>query len=274
MEEKIVNSEVSHSDRATDSSESKPLVSVMLCTNQVDEYFDLALTSILTQTLLNIEVLVVANGLTDAEIKRLRGKVTDPRTKVFLTDIEGVTFSRNLALHNARADLIAVMDADDIAYPNRLQRQYDLMLSHPEITLVGSNYDTIDSRGQKISKSDLPLVNLDIRTKLVSNNPICHPTVMFRRHAVLSVGGYSGGLAQDYELWIALQVVPTTMFVNMSEPLIGYRVPVVSKARMSRRAYAQVASAQWRQFALTKHPKWFLASLVTVGKAWFRSKQH
>lgn len=269
-----MNSEVSHSDRATDSSESKPLVSVMLCTNQVDEYFDLALTSILTQTLLNIEVLVVANGLTDAEIKRLREKVTDPRTKVFLTDIEGVTFSRNLALHNARADLIAVMDADDIAYPNRLQRQYDLMLSHPEITLVGSNYDTIDSRGQKISKSDLPLVNLDIRTKLVRNNPICHPTVMFRRHAVLSVGGYSGGLAQDYELWIALQVVPTTMFVNMSEPLIGYRVPVVSKARMSRRAYAQVASAQWRQFALTKHPKWFLASLVTVGKAWFRSKQH
>jgi hypothetical protein len=97
---------------------------------------------------------------------------------------------------------------------------------------------------------------------------------MFRRGAALAVGGYSGGLAQDYELWIALQMSPKTTFVNMSEPLIGYRVPVISRARMSRRAYAQVASAQWRQFALTKAPKWFVASLVTVAKAWFRSRQN
>lgn len=89
----------------------------------------------------------------------------------------------------------------------------------------------------------------------------------------MAVSGYSGGLAQDYELWVALQANPDTIFINLPEPMIGYRVPIISKARMSRRAYAQVASAQWRQFALTKNPKWFVASIVTVAKAWFRSKQ-
>jgi O86/O127-antigen biosynthesis beta-1,3-galactosyltransferase len=251
-----------------------PLVSVMLCTNQIDEYLEKALASVLNQTLRSIEVLVVVNGAAISEVQRLGNTVSDPRIRVIQTDMHGVTFSRNLALHAASADLIAVLDADDIAYPERLDRQYNYMVSHPDVTVLGSNYDTIDANGQKISTSNLPLKDSSVRSKLVSSNPICHPTVMFHREAAMAVGGYTGGLAQDYELWVAMQADPETMFVNLPEPLIGYRVPVVSKARMSRRAYAQVASAQWRQFALTKQPKWFFASLVSVAKAWFRSRQN
>lgn len=252
----------------------KPLVSVMLCTNQIDDYFEVALASVLNQTLRDIEVLVIANGAATSEFQWLVHTASDPRIQVLQTDMRGVTFSRNLALHAASADLIAVLDADDIAYPERLQKQYDFMVSHPEVTVLGGNYDTIDANGYKVSTSNLPLGNSIIRSKLVTSNPICHPTTMFRRDAAMAVGGYSGGLAQDYELWVALQANPHIIFINMPEPLIGYRVPIVSKARMSRRAYAQVASAQWRQFALTKQPRWFFASLVSVAKAWFRSRQN
>jgi O86/O127-antigen biosynthesis beta-1,3-galactosyltransferase len=251
----------------------KPLVSVMLCTNQIDAYFEAALASVLSQTLENIEVLVVLNGAATSEVQMLVSTVSDPRIQVIQTNMQGVTFSRNLSLHVASADLIAVLDADDIAYPERLQKQYDFMVLHPEVTILGSNYDTIDANGNKVSTSNLPLDNSAIRRKLVNSNPICHPTTMFRRDAAMAVGGYSGGLAQDYELWVAFQVNPGAVFMNLVEPLTGYRIPVVSKARMSRRAYAQVASAQWRQFALTKSPKWFVASLVSVAKAWFRSRQ-
>ena len=265
-----VDQVVVHEDKTA----TKPFVSVMLCTNQICEYFELALASVQNQTLREIEILVVANGVGEDQVQELVSRVEDPRVRVVQTDMYGVTFSRNLALHVASSDLIAVLDADDIAYPDRLEKQYNYMVSHPDVTVLGSNYDTIDANGQKISTSDLPLKDSIVRSMLVSSNPICHPTAMFRREAALAVGGYTGGLAQDYELWVAMQADPEMMFVNIPEPLIGYRVPVVSKARMSRRAYAQVASAQWRQFALTKQPKWFFSSLVSVVKAWFRSRQN
>lgn len=252
----------------------RPFVSVMLCTNQIDAYFDLALASVQNQTLRDIEILVVVNGIGEDQVQGLASRVEDPRVRVVQTGMHGVTFSRNLALHVASSDLIAILDADDIAYPERLEKQYNYMVSHPDVTVLGSNYDTVDANGQKIATSDLPRENSIIRSKLVGSNPICHPTTMFRREAAMAVGGYTGGLAQDYELWVAMQMNPATTFVNMSESLIGYRVPVVSKARMSRRAYAQVASTQWRQFALTKQAKWLFASLVSVAKAWFRSRQN
>jgi glycosyltransferase involved in cell wall biosynthesis len=250
-----------------------PLVSVMLCTNQADSYFDLALASLQNQSLRNIEILVVANGLTPKQTDQLKDKITDPRVRVFQTDMSGVTFSRNLTLHEARADLIAVLDADDIAYPDRLRKQYAFLTCHPEVMVVGSNYDTIDADGLVLSTSQLPSDNQAIRNSLVRSNPLCHPATMFRRQAALTVGGYSGGLAQDYELWVRLLSNSNNKFANLPEPLIGYRIPAVSKARRSLRAYAQVASAQWRQFVMTKQIKWCVASIVSAGKAWLRSRQ-
>jgi len=252
----------------------KPLVSVMLCTNEVDDYFDQALASIETQSLSEIEILVVSNGLNDDQRSRLVTRASDPRIKLLDTGLHGVTFSRNLALHAAKAGLVAVLDADDIAYRERLKTQYDFMMKNPDVTVLGSNYDTIGPHGEKLRRSDLPADNRAIRQKLVWSNPICHPATMFRKESVLSVGGYNGDLAEDYELWLSLLAKTNCRFANLSQPLIGYRVPVVSKARRSMRAYAQVASAQWRQFALTKSPSWFAASVMSVAKAWFRSRQN
>jgi len=252
---------------------SPPLVSVMLCTNTVDSYFAEALSSILNQSLRDIEVLVVANGLACDQVQRLKCECIDPRIKLMFTDMQGVTFSRNLALHEATADLIAVLDADDIAYPDRLRKQYEFFRDHSNVMVLGSNYNNIDAHGKTVSSSSLPVDDPSIRRRLLTSNPICHPTAMFRKQMALAVGGYGGGLAQDYELWIRLLSSSDDQFVNLSEALIGYRAPVVSKARMSRRAYAQVASTQWCQFAMTKKLRWGVASILSMSKAWFRSRQ-
>ena len=261
------------SDTGTEKSIKAPAVSVMLCTNQIDSYFEEALLSLRKQTLRDIEIVVVANGLKEGQDQQLKRICTDSRIRVFFTAMQGVTFSRNLALHEAKSDLIAVLDADDIAYPERLSRQYDFMVKHPEVMVLGGNYDSIDADGKTFFTSGLPLDDASIRKKLVTSNPICHPTTMFRKQRAMVAGGYGGGLAQDYELWIRLLSHSKDQFVNLPDPLIGYRVPVVSKARMSRRAYAQVASSQWRQFVMTKQLKWGFASIVSAGKAWFRSRQ-
>lgn len=248
-----------------------PAVSVVLCTNCCDQYFHMALASIESQTFADFEVVIVANGISDDDFDALSARACDPRVRVFRTLMKGVTFSRNLALHHCRAPLVAVMDADDIAYPERLAEQVRFFQEHPEISVCGSSYDVIDENGQPVASRRLPIEDKAIRQALSWGNPLCHPAVMFRRDAVLAVGGYSGNSAEDYELWIRLYEEKDFRFANLSQPLIGYRVPVVSLARRSRRAYIHVAGAQYRAFLLFKKPKWLVGCLISAAKAWFRA---
>lgn len=248
-----------------------PAVSVVMCTNSCDEYFDRALVSIENQHFIDIEIIIVANGLNDHDFESLTQRASDPRIRIFRTEISGVTFSRNLALHHCRAPLVAVMDADDISYPKRLAEQVKFLRYHPEITVCGSSYDVIDEKDKIIALRALPENDSVIRRTLRWKNPLCHPSVIYRRDAILNVGGYSGNSAEDYELWIRLLEDESIHFANIPHSLLGYRVPVVSVARRSRRAYIHVAGAQYRTFLRTKNPLWLFASLCSAAKAWFRA---
>ena len=250
-----------------------PSVSVIFCTNVWDKYCDRSLSSIEAQTFGDFEVILVANCMDDITFERMLKRASDPRIHVFRTSIAGVTFSRNLALHHCRAPLIAVMDADDIAYPHRLQTQVNFFQNHSDAMVCGSSYNIIDCDDEVIGLTLLPVSNQEIRETLVWSNPLCHPTTMFRAAHARAVGGYSGSSAEDYELWIRLMEFKGCQFINLAEPLLGYRVPVVSSERRSRRAYSQLAGAQFRIFSLTKRPVWLIASLYSLLKAWFRSKQ-
>lgn len=250
-----------------------PAVSVMLCTNVWDAYCDRALFSIESQTFTDFEIVIVANGMDDRTFRRLNRRASDPRVRVIRSSIAGVTFSRNLALHHCRAPLLAVMDADDVSYPGRLATQVEFLNRHPKVTVCGSVYDVIDADDKKIGNCILHALDRDIRRSLVWRNPLCHPTTMLRTDRVRAVGGYSGNSAEDYELWIRLAEDAELQFANLQEPLLGYRVPIVSVARKSRRVYAHIAGAQFRFFALTKNASWLFASLVTLLKAWFRANR-
>lgn len=257
----------------TDKALHTPAVSVMLCTNVWDSYCDRALSSIEAQTFTDFEIIIVANGMNDETFQRLIKRASDPRVRVFRTSIAGVTFSRNLALHHCRAPLLAVMDADDVAYPGRLAAQVEFLRLHPEVTVCGSSYDVIDAEDKKIGTCLLPTSDRDIRRSLVWRNPLCHPATMLRTARVCAVGGYCGNSAEDYELWVRLAEDADSQFANLVEPLLSYRVPVVSVARRSRRAYVHSAGAQFRAFALAKQPLWLVASLFTLLKAWFRANR-
>lgn len=250
-----------------------PAVSVMLCTNVWDAYCDRALLSIESQTFTDFEIVIVANGMDDGTFQSLNRRATDPRARVIRSSIAGVTFSRNLALHHCRAPLLAVMDADDIAYPGRLAAQVEFLKRHPKVAVCGSGFDVIDADDKKIGNYILPTLDRDIRRSLVWRNPLCHPTTMLRTDRVRAAGGYSGNSAEDYELWIRLAEDAELQFANLDESLLGYRVPVVSVARRSRRAYVHTAGAQFRVFAMTKNPSWLFASLFTLLKAWIRANQ-
>ena len=122
-----------------------PEVSVIICTNLIDKYFYRALYSIKYQIFTNLEIIVVFNGDDIQSYNALLATSFDSRFVIVRANISGVTFSRNLGIHLARAPLIAVMDADDISYPDRINEQVKFLKDNPAITVCGTNYDVIDA---------------------------------------------------------------------------------------------------------------------------------
>ena len=251
-----------------------PTVSWLLCTHVADNQLYQALESCLNQTFTDFELLVVVNG-------PLAGKVAatvrlwfgaDSRLRVWTTDIRHLTFSLALGLHHARADLIARMDSDDMSHPDRLERQVDFMLSHPDVTVLGTAYDLIDSNGLCQNTVLLPTEDNEIRKALLLGNPLCHPSVMFRRAKVLAIGGYLGGIyAQDYDLWVRLAGEGNNRFANLRDVCLSYRSTGIGQARRSRFAYASLATIQLRNFLIGAGFVWGWAALLSIAKLFVRS---
>jgi cellulose synthase/poly-beta-1,6-N-acetylglucosamine synthase-like glycosyltransferase len=255
-------------------SSAPPAVSWLICAHVVNDQFRQALQSCLDQTFVDFEVVVVANGRQAGEVSAaVRDWIgDDPRVRVFTTEVRHLIFSLSLGLHYARAPLIARMDADDVSRPDRLELQVAFMRGHPEVVVLGTAYELIDGEGRGL-KTMLPPTSDDrIRRALLWGNPLCHPSVMFRRKAVLDVGGYLGGLhAEDYDLWARLSVAPGNQFANLNEVCLGYRSVGVGVARRSRFAYATMAAAQFRNFINGQGLVWAVAALFTTIKAFIRS---
>jgi glycosyltransferase involved in cell wall biosynthesis len=251
-----------------------PAVSWLLCTHVADDQLRLALQSCLDQTFTDYELLIVVNG-SFAESVAFTVQTwigCDPRVRVFTTEVRHLIFSLSLGLHHARAPLVARMDSDDLSKDYRLERQVSFMQLHPEVTVLGTAYEIIDAEGRPQQTMLLPTIDAEIRRALLRRNPLCHPSVMFRRNAVLDVGGYLGGLhAEDYDLWVRLSNDPLNQFANLPEICLGYRSVGVGTARRSRSAYASMAAAQFRNFINGQGFRWAIAAILSTLKAFIRS---
>lgn len=251
-----------------------PAVSWLLCTHVADEQLREALGSCLAQSHIDFECVVVVNGSAAASVAdTVRAWFGgDVRLRVATTPVRHLTFSLALGLHLARAPLVARMDGDDIAIPDRLARQVEFMHAHPAVAVLGSDYERIDAAGQRVDTVTLPHDDAAIRKALLRCNPLCHPSVMFRRQVVLASGGYLGGIyAQDYDLWARLAVDPAVQFANLPHVCLRYRVVGVGTARKARWAYASMAASQYRNFVAGAGLRWALAALITTAKAFLRS---
>lgn len=251
------------------------IVSVLMCTNRLDDYFYRAVNSVLAQHFEDFELILVGNDLSPDDAGKLKElEKRSPKIRVILTDIRYLNFSLNLGLHHCRGDLVVRMDADDIAYPERLKEQVDFMQANPEVAVCGSAFDLIDENDRPIKRCLQPTTNKQIRNALYWSCPLCHPTVIFRKAIVAKVGGYMGNIfAQDYDLWCRLALIPGIRFANMESALLGYRTSATGEARRSKQAYAASSASQWRNFVLTGEPRWGAAAMVSAAKRIFRSQQ-
>ncbi len=182
----------------------KPAVSVLCCVHDGARFVERALRSVIDQTFGDFELIVVDDGSTDATPEILAGVAdADQRVRLCRHAHSGLTASLNAGLQLARADLVARQDADDISLPHRFDQQARFLDKHPDHLVVGTCYSTIDEHGTVLQRRRPPLFDLAIRTRLLQANMLAHSSVMFRRDAILSLGGYDTAYAtaQDYDLW-------------------------------------------------------------------------
>ena len=202
----------------------RPQVSVIMAARNAEAYAARALRSLQDQTLEGFEVVVVDDASTDATAETVLS-LDDPRIRlVRLERNAGAAAARNVALQHARAPLVAILDADDVAWPERLAAQVGFLTAHPEVDVVGGQIRVVDAGGRVVGRRSYPLDHADIVRTLPHANPLAHSAVMLRARLLRAVGGYPAIPAtHDYALWCELER-RGAVFANVPAPLCDYRV--------------------------------------------------
>ena len=165
--------------------------------------------SVLAQTLTNFELVLVDDLSSDNSIALIE-KISDPRIKIKkLVTRHRRTKALNQGLQICSGEYIAVLDADDIAYPTRFAKQISFLEENPKLVAVGTWFTNINENGELISRSEFKTTSSDIRRSLAFNNVLVHSSMMYRRSVANLQGGYLEDFdyAQDFALWIALAEV-------------------------------------------------------------------
>jgi hypothetical protein len=199
-------------------------VSVVLPVHKSEAYLAAAVESILAQSFGDWELLAIDDGLSSNSSAILRSfAARDPRVTVVLE--AGASFIaklvRGVAL--AQGELIARMDADDIAHCDRFARQLAFLDAHPEVAVVGSAVTLIDAHGKTIRDAHYPEGSAAIAEVLQTGSALAHPAVMMRKDAVIAAGGYRPAYqyAEDYDLW--LRMAERFALANLPDRLLYYR---------------------------------------------------
>lgn len=202
----------------------KPKVSVLICVCNGEKFIGQALESIYNQTYQDFEVVIVDDGSTDRTADILLD-MKDSRTFIYRnSENKGLTKSLNIGLKLCRGEYVARMDADDISYPQRFEKQVRFLDENPNGIALGCWCNRIDSNGQIHGAYDgQPIKPEDIKRQLLIGNCIAHPTAMVRRASLVEAGGYNEryAYAQDHDLWLRLSEVGR--IYNLDEYLVGLR---------------------------------------------------
>ena len=238
-----------------------PAVTVLMAVHNGAEYLRQTVDSILSQTFGDFEFLIYDDGSTDDAPAVLAGyAATDARVRVVTQANRGLTRTLNTGLAEARGPLVARMDADDVARPQRLATQVAYMAGHPECVLLGSAVEFIDPAGRPIGPKPGMLLDHEAidRDLMRKGWPVVHPAVVMRRAAALAIGGYAEAYVtnQDHDLFLRLAEVGRV--ANLPDVLLQYRQHFksvsISKSREQGETVERILRQAYDRRGLTLPP--------------------
>ncbi len=219
-----------------------PPVTWLLPVRDAMPYLTETLASIAAQRYPEHRILAWDNGSTDGSAEELRRWIPATIPGRVVTDRPmGLGAALACMVQEADTELCARIDGDDITEPDRLSKQVAFMQRHPKVVLVGSGFTVMNRAGGDRQPICPPnLTDPQVRWALRRGNAIHHPTVMFRRSAILSAGNYRDRTpGQDHDLWIRLGQIGR--MVNLPDILLHYRVHDASITRRHHESAAAVA---------------------------------
>jgi glycosyltransferase involved in cell wall biosynthesis len=173
------------------------------------------------------ELILMDDGSTDASLNIARG-FADPRIRIHADGLRlGLAARLNQAIDQARATYFARMDADDIAYPERMARQLAYLDAHPEVDLLGSSMLVFEGEGEPIGLFPTRAEHELICARPFSGFYLAHPTwagklEWFKRWR------YDPACRKAQDQDLLLRAWSTSRFAALLEPLVGYRQDTVS----------------------------------------------
>ena len=202
-----------------------PEVSVLMPVHGNAPFLKEAIESVENQTLVNFEFLIVLDrvGKKAESLLKKRAKVNN-KIKLITSNSPGISSALNVGLNHCKSPYVARLDSDDLMHPQRLEVQKSFLDGHETIDCVGSQTIKIDVGGIDIGRSCLPEKPIEISNVLPFRNCLAHPSVMFRKDTITSIGGYRSEFdgCEDYDLWLRMD--KGNNFKNLDMALTSYRI--------------------------------------------------
>ena len=201
-----------------------PLVTVLMSAYNGEKYLAEAIDSILNQTYKNFEFLIIDDGSTDRTSPILEDYSKQDKRILVLKNKEniGLTKSLNIGIKIAKGKYIARMDADDISFPERFEKQVLFMENNLDVVVCGAWAEVFDDKNKYLNKT--PITNEAIKAALFFTSALIHSSVILRMDVMFKkqlMYNENCTYAQDYELWC--RMAPKYKFANIPQVLVKYR---------------------------------------------------
>lgn len=234
-------------DHNSNSQLNDELITVVMPVYNACPYIDDAIISILQQTYTHFRFVIYDDASTDESLARARHFAEQDSRICIMTGRTrlGPVGSSNAAAKAATTELVARMDADDIAHPERLALQVRALKQNPQAVLVGSNVVMVDKLGKELLKTNF--------SRPHSKIPIIpHPTFMYRRQAFDDVGGYTEGTEYFEDNYLLKQLAAKGSLLFINECLLQYRLAGQNSRARDTPKVVEDALTAWYALAFNK----------------------
>lgn len=247
-------------------------ISILLPTFNGGDFLKQAVESVLTQSFLDWELLIIDDGSTDQSIAQIKNfTAADSRVR-FMTHSanKGLTASLNEGLNESSGEFIARIDSDDVwSNPAKLQNQLQFLLQNPRVGLLGTWARVAGADGRPKGELKYPASDYLIRKEILAHNCFVHSSVLAPRRLMLDCGGYdpADNYVEDYGLWLRMGL--RAQLCNLQEIMVNYRLNPAGITRSRHKA--QVAAAanlvagfkdQYPNYGLAR-VKWAVQKVLT-----------
>ncbi len=248
-------------------------VSVILPFYNAENTLQRSINSILNQSFIDFELILVNNNSTDGSNKIAENLTKkDSRIKLLSEQNQGVVFASQKGFENAKAEFVARADADDVWHPDKLILQYNYHVNNPDIDVVSCCVNFVgdvknDGMLTYVNETNQYLTHNEIVLKRFSELQVINPTLMFKKEVALKYGFYrEGDFPEDYELFLRW-VEKGVIFHKLPETLLDWYDSETRLTRTDKRysfeAFYKVKSSYLYRYLKEINP--FFPNIVVWG---------